>query len=132
MSAIDIPKEIRWISRLLWVDILIRLIIVSILISISALGTEEKLIRFLMIIPKTTLWVLALLGINYYLLKGKKWLMKFLLILVATVIASNIFAFLEPLTVENQMMYSIRTLLGILIIYFLIKQKSFFDKSSLS
>lgn len=126
MQVVTVPKEVIWVTRLLWIDIFIRLIMVSIMVLTSSLGDEEKLVRLLMVLPKTVIWMLVLLGINHFLLKGNKWAMRFLILFIGSVIVSNIFAFFDPLTIENQIMYITRILLGCSIIYLLIKQKAFF------
>jgi hypothetical protein len=59
-----------------------------------------------------------------------------MVILVVSVILSNIIAFSDVFTVDsermNQVMYVFRILLGLVIVYLLLKQKEFFNKKIFS
>lgn len=126
MQVITVPKEVIWVTRLLWIDIIVRLIIVFAVVLTSTLGNEEKLVRLLMVIPKTLIMALIVLGINYFLHKGNKWFFILTIGLAGTVVVSNLFSLFNYDELTNFVEYLIQILLGSLILYLLFRQKLFF------
>ena len=131
MSTYELPKEIFWVTKLLWIDISIRLIVVFFILLTSSFSNEEILIRLLTLSVKVIVWVVVIIGINYFLKKSNKWVMMFLIIIASSIVISNIFAInsaSQDVFLINKVLYFLQILIASFVIYLLVQQRSFFNK----
>lgn len=129
MQDTVIPKEIVWVTKVLWLDILLRLIVVLFILVTSSFSNEEILVRLLTVSIKIIVWSIAIIGINNFLKKGNKWIMILLMVIVSSVVISNIFSIYgatQDVFLINKVLYFIQILIGSFIIYLLTKERNFF------
>lgn len=129
MQDTVIPKEIVWVTKVLWLDILLRLIVVLFILVTSSFSNEEILVRLLTVSIKIIVWSIAIIGINNFLKKGNKWIMILLMVIVSSVVISNIFSIYgatQDVFLINKVLYFIQILIGSFLIYLLTKERNFF------
>ncbi|PHM16930.1 MAG: hypothetical protein CJD30_09200 [Sulfuricurvum sp. PD_MW2] len=129
MQDTVIPKEVIWVTKILWIDILLRFIVVLFILLTSSFSDEEILVRLLTVSIKIIIWSIAIIGINYFLKKGNKWIMIFFMVIVSSVVISNIFSIYgatQDILLISKVLYFIQILIGSFIIYLLTKERNFF------
>jgi hypothetical protein len=123
MQIITVPKEVIWVTRLLWMWLIITIAVNYTLSGIFKI--EALLIHLMVALPIVALiWV-----INYFLKKANKWVMWIFVIVLVLVVLLDISTLLFPelLTteeLEGMPSRTIRILFGLPIVYLLLKQKN--------
>ena len=126
MQVVTVPREVIWVTRLLWIDIVIHLFFG--LIVANSFGIDGT-ISVIKLLPKIAIWFIIVLGVNYFLLKGNKWSMIIVvlsaILIIVNKLVNSVFSDIHLMYLLLDMM---RIIFGLAIIYLLLKQKAFFHK----
>lgn len=133
MQNFIVPQEVIWVTRLLWLSVIIPLIMIFI---VAGMYGEESffILDIFYAIERKIVTILIglflIFGINYFLLKGNKWVMWLVVIILGFT------AFMNTITIaayfaENSAMvvrtiYVLKIMFYIPIVFLLVKQRAFF------
>lgn len=133
MQVATVPKEVLWATRLLWLSAIIPLVLIFIVAGMY--GTESFFILdIIYAIGRKIVTILTglflIFGINYFLLKGNKWVMWLVVIIFAFTAFMNTITitayFAENSAILERIIYLIKIVFYIPIVYLLVKQRAFF------
>lgn len=128
MQVVTVPKEVIWATRLLWIDMILHLVFGLIVASTFGIDGISSVIKLL---PKIAIWFIVVFGLNYFLLKGKKWSM-IIVVLSAILIIVNqpVNSVFDDIHLIHLFLDMMRIAIGVLVVYFLIIQREFFNNTS--
>lgn len=133
MQAVTVPKEVIWATRFLWLSVIIPLILIFI---VAGMYGEESffILDIFYAIERKIVTILIglflIFGINYFLLKGNKWVMWLVVIILGFTAFMNTITiaayFAENSAILERIIYLIKIVFYIPIVYLLVKQRAFF------
>lgn len=126
MQVVTVPKEVIWATRLTWAWLASSIVVNYILSGIFKM--EALLIHLMVALPIVAL----ILGVNYFLSKGKKWALWMVVLYLCLSTLWSLAALALPISIEDhelrgQSLYVLRIIFGLLVVYLLIKQRIFFN-----
>ncbi|MFZ2969197.1 MAG: hypothetical protein WA080_09125 [Sulfuricurvum sp.] len=126
MQTNVVSKEVVWVAKLLWIDLIVRLVL-SIAVMVKFIVTYTSGYElFLKLFPIIILWVPVTFGVNHFLLKNNPWAIKFVTIYAGLVTILNISNLIFENFTDNLVVlgWIVHLLIGCVILYFLIKKPS--------
>lgn len=133
MQVLTAPREVIWATRLLWLSVIIPLVLIFIVAGMY--GTESFFILdIIYAIGRKIVTILTglflIFGINYFLLKGNKWVMWLVVIIFGFTAFMNTITitayFAENSVMLERIIYLVKIVFYIPIVYLLLKQRAFF------
>lgn len=133
MQVATVPKEVLWATKFLWLSVIIPLVLIFIVAGMY--GTQSFFILDIIdAIGRKIATILTglflIFGINYFLLKGNKWVMWLVVIVFGFTAFMNTITitayFAENSAILVRIIYLIKIVFYIPIVYLLVKQRAFF------
>ncbi len=129
-----VPKEIVWITRLLWICVVARLFFI---LTVSSTFGLAGLVYAIQNFPEIWFLPLSIFALNYYLLKGNIWSMGIIFMSEMRIIIMSIFSIPQGgvlfknglLKFEYFFVNILYVMVAIVVIYLLIQRREFFNKS---
>lgn len=125
MQVVTVPKEVIWVTRLLWIDMILHLVFGLIVASTFGIDGISSVIKLL---PKIAIWFIIVFGLNYFLLKGNKWSMIIVVLSTILIIVNKLVnSVFDDIHLMYLLLDMIRIVIGVFVVYFLIIQRGFFN-----
>lgn len=127
MQVVTVPKEVIWVTRLLWIDMILHLVFGFIVASTFGI---DGIISVIKLLPKIAIWFIIVFGLNYFLLKGNKWSMIIVVLSAILIIVNKLMnSVFDDIHLMYLLLDMMRIAIGIFVVYFLIIQRRFFNNA---